>query len=81
MQGTLLQSLVESYQAMNDKLKDLRRIHAAEKERLPALQQVKDRLYGQEQSSRRILLMRTEADECNKELGWAYVAEKEKVRA
>lgn len=80
MQGTLLQSLSDSYANIEQSVAQLERHRTQTREMIPDLGEAWDRLSRKEKETNRLLEMRCEADKIEGELAWAYVVDKEKVR-
>ena len=79
MQGTLLQSLSDSYTDIQHKMAQLERLRKQSQATVPDLKDTWQRLMRKEKEANRMLDMRTEYDKLDKELSWAYLADKEKV--
>lgn len=80
MQGTLLQSLSDSYTDIQHKASQLERLRKQSKDTIPDLKEGWQRLLRKEKETNRMLDMRNELDRLDKELAWAYVADKVTVR-
>lgn len=79
MQGTLLQSLSDSYTVIEQCIAQLQRHRKQSRETIPDLKEAWQRLVRKEKETNRMLDMRKELDKIDKELAWAYVADKEVV--
>ena len=79
MQGTLLQSLSDSYGNISQCIAQLERHRDQTEGTMPELREKWQRLARKEKENTRLLDMRAEYQNLEKELAWAYVVDKTKV--